>query len=112
ALGIDTSLEGCRGLRLAIRDPNVKHGIPALLLDEVHWEFHAAEIFVFGINALDECVAGESDVDPSLDMLDLILFVYGSRDCVLVECSKRHEFLFAACPCNDGLAICARAFQS
>src|SRR5215813_1537914 len=61
ALGITTNLEGCRAVRLDIRDHDVKNGIPALLLDDMHWEFHAAEIFVPGINALEESVAGESD---------------------------------------------------
>src|SRR5262249_24393392 len=69
ALGITTNLEGCRAVRLDIRDHDVKHGIPALLLDDVYWEFHAAEISVLGINALEESIAGESDVDSSLDML-------------------------------------------
>src|SRR5262249_28013126 len=111
ALGITTNLHGCRAVRLDLRDHHVKNGIPALLLDDMHWEFHAAEIFILGINALEESIAGKSDVDSSLDMLDLILFVDGSRDCVLVECSKRHEFLFSACACDAGMAICERGLQ-
>src|SRR5262249_48335584 len=100
-----------RVVRLHAGDGDVENRITTLLLDDVHRKFNAGEVFVIRINTLDKCVAGESDIDFCRDVLDKILFIYRSCDCVLVEGGKRHQFLFSTRTRDRSLAVSNGTFQ-
>src|SRR5205823_3316058 len=53
------------------------------------------EIFVVGINSFDKRIAGEADIDSSLDMFDEILLIDPARNRVFAERRKRNDLLTA-----------------